>query len=209
VSELSDAEFEARYGPWSPLTPAQIATVLSGYPGDWWVVGGWAIEAFTGVPRRHQDIDVVVRRCDLPSLRCHLGRQFHLWSNEGGTLRFIDAPAADEALPDGFFQIWVRKDAFSPWVADLLVHPGAPGTWVNRRQPSMVLPLEEATWVGPDNVRYQNPEGVLLFKATHVQDRDERDFALALPLLSASQRDWLRASLSQTLPGHPWLDSLR
>ena len=208
MSELSDAEFEARYGPWSAFTPAQMATVLEGFQGDWWVVGGWAIEAFTGVPRRHQDIDVVVLRCDLPSLCAHLGGQFHLWCNEGGTLRFIDPHAADAALPDGFFQIWLREDAFSPWVADLLVHPGAPGTWVNRRQPSMVLPLEEATWVGPDNVRYQNPEGVLLFKAAHVQQRDERDFALTLPLLSAPQRDWLRTALSQTLPGHPWLDRL-
>jgi hypothetical protein len=206
---LSDGELEARYGPWSGLTPSQIATVLAGYRGEWWVVGGWAIEAFTGVPRRHQDVDVVVRRHDLPSLRAHLNRRFHLWLNLEGTLRFIDPEDADSSFPDEFFQIWLRKDAFSPWVADLLVHPGAPGTWVNRRQPSMVLPLDEATWVGPDGVRYQNPEGVLLFKASHLGDEDERDLDVSLPMLSPAQRNWLRTALTQTLPGHPWLDRLR
>jgi len=62
MKQLSDAEFEARYGRWSGLTPSQMAAVFSGYSGDWWVVGGWAIEAFTGVPRKHEDIDVVVLR---------------------------------------------------------------------------------------------------------------------------------------------------
>ena len=78
MSELSDAEFEARYGPWSPLTPAQIATVLSGYPGDWWVVGGWAIEAFTGVLREHEDVDLSILACDIPALRDHVGDRWHL-----------------------------------------------------------------------------------------------------------------------------------
>ena len=209
VSRLSDGEFEARYGRWSALTPSQTASVLSGYRGDWWVVGGWAIEAFTGVLRKHQDIVVVVLRCDLPTICAQLSRRFHLWLNQEGTFRFIEPDAVDASLPDGFFQLWLRRDAFSPWVADLLVHPGAPGAWVNRRQPSMVLPLEEATWVGPDNVRYQNPEGVLLFKASHRRDRDERDFDLSLPMLSPTQRDWLYTALTQTLPAHPWLDRLR
>ena len=35
----------------------------------WWVVGGWAIEAFTGVARRHEDIDLVIWARDLPLLR--------------------------------------------------------------------------------------------------------------------------------------------
>jgi hypothetical protein len=208
VKQLSDAESEARYGPWSALTPSQMAAAFSGYRGDWWVVGGWAIEAFTGVARNHEDIDVAVLRCDVVAVCTHLERRFHLWSNQEGTFRFLDPDAGEEALPDGFFQIWLRKNAFSPWVADLLVQPGQPGTWVNRRQASMVLPLEEATWVSPDNVRYQNPEGVLLFKATHLRDKDQADFDVSLPMLSATQRSWLRTALTQTLPEHPWIRRL-
>ena len=72
----------------------------------------------------------------------------------------------------------------------------------------MVLPLEEATWVAPDGVRYQSPEGVLLFKARHLQDRDQRDFDVTLPLLSQAQRHWLRTTLAQTDPNHRWLTRL-
>jgi len=49
MNRLSDAQLDARYGPWSTLTPSEMAGALTGYRGDWWVVGGWAIEAFTGV----------------------------------------------------------------------------------------------------------------------------------------------------------------
>jgi hypothetical protein len=201
-------DFEARYGRWSSLTPARTAALLAGYPGDWWVVGGWAIEAFTGVPREHEDIDVVVRRHDLAALRAHLRPRFHLWSIEEGAFRLLDPVEADVPVPDGFFQIWVRRDAFSPWVADLQVHPGEPGTWLNRRLPSMVLPLDQATWVDPAGVRYQNPEGVLLSKASHLRDKDQRDFDVTLPMLSPARRRWLRTLLLRTLPGHPWLAAL-
>ncbi len=38
------------------------------------------------------------------------------------------------------------------------------------------------------------PEAVLLFKAKHRRDKDEADFARALPKLDAAQRRWLAAS---------------
>lgn len=209
VAELSERDFQARYGRWSPWTPAQAAAQLAGFTGQWWVVGGWAIEAFTGRSRPHEDIDIVVLRRDLAELRSHLDRRFHLWANEGGTFRFLDPADADEQCPSGSFQVWLREDACSPWLADFLVGPGEPGTWVNRRMPSMVLAVEEATWVAPDGVRYQNPEGVLLFKAAHARAKDERDFEEALPLLSRGRRRWLRAALVQAHPGHGWIDRLR
>jgi hypothetical protein len=42
-------------------------------------------EAFTGVPRFHEDIDLVVYTEHVPQLREQLGGVFHLWSNDGGT----------------------------------------------------------------------------------------------------------------------------
>ena len=41
--------FRRLYGEWEALDPAGTAAFMAGYPGEWWVVGGWAIEAFTGV----------------------------------------------------------------------------------------------------------------------------------------------------------------
>lgn len=54
------------YGPWAPRTPADVAALLADYPGTWWIAGGWAIEAYTGVTRPHADIDPSVLRCESP-----------------------------------------------------------------------------------------------------------------------------------------------
>ena len=117
------------------------------------MVGGWAVEAFTGIPRHHQDIDVAVCRHDLAALCVHLSRRFHLWSNQEGSLRFLESDGCLSRVPGNFVQTGCARTR-SPWLADLLVHPGEPGTWI-KGLPSMVLPLEQATWVGPDGLRYQ------------------------------------------------------
>lgn len=52
--------FGRLYGEWDALDPAGLAVFMADYPGEWWVVGGWAIDAFTGVARPHDDIDLVI-----------------------------------------------------------------------------------------------------------------------------------------------------
>ena len=44
-----DLEFYRWYGPWEPLRPSGVASLLDGLDAPWWIVGGWAIEAFTAV----------------------------------------------------------------------------------------------------------------------------------------------------------------
>ena len=44
-----DEEFFRWYGPWAPLDPAGVAELMSGFDRPWWIIGGWSIEAFTGV----------------------------------------------------------------------------------------------------------------------------------------------------------------
>jgi len=43
--------------------------MMRGFTGDWWVVGGRAIGAFTGVPRPLEDIDIALLRADLAEFR--------------------------------------------------------------------------------------------------------------------------------------------
>jgi hypothetical protein len=83
--DAEDLAFCAVYGDWDPLTPVELRDLMAGYPEPWWVVGGWSVEAFTGVPRFHEDIDLVVYTEHVPQLREQLGGVFHLWSNDGGT----------------------------------------------------------------------------------------------------------------------------
>lgn len=63
--------------------------------------------------------------------------------------------------------------------------------------------------VSADGIPYLAPEAVLLFKAKYRRDKDETDFARALPKLNAAQRRWLRGCLTQTHPGHAWLEILQ
>ncbi len=73
AAEQEDPEFERWYGAWDPLHPAGAAALLDGLDRPWWIVGGWAIEAFTGMPREHEDLDVSLLSSDVPALREAVG----------------------------------------------------------------------------------------------------------------------------------------
>lgn len=75
--ELTDAEFDARYGSWEPLPFGDVSGLLD--PLTWWVVGGWALELATGVSRPHHDLDVAIPRSQLAAVTAHLA-DHHLWA---------------------------------------------------------------------------------------------------------------------------------
>jgi Aminoglycoside-2''-adenylyltransferase len=56
--ELSDAEINAVWEPW---TPSEVAQRLSRVSAPWYVAGGWALELFTGdAARQHADLEIAV-----------------------------------------------------------------------------------------------------------------------------------------------------
>jgi hypothetical protein len=57
-------------------------------------------------------------------------------------------------------------------------------------------------------IPYLNPGIVLLFKAKHARQKDQADFAAALPLLQPASAAWLRAAPERVHPGHPWIEPL-
>ncbi len=197
-----DAAFFRRYGPWAPLDPPGLAEFMAGFPRPWWIVGGWAIEAFTGAAREHEDVDLSILACDVPALRSHVGDRWHLWSNHGGTLRPLNDRFPD--VLDVESQIWVREHALAPWVIDLPLTPDRDGLWTSKRMPDHVAPLDEVTWLAGDGIRYLNPEVVLHFKARLDRPKDRRDLDRTWPLLDEVQRDWLREAVRRSEPGHPW-----
>jgi hypothetical protein len=176
---------------------------MAGFERSWWIVGGWAIEAFTGIEREHEDVDLSILACDVPALRAHVGERWHLWSNAGGTLRPLDDRFPDVLDREG--QIWVREHAQAPWVIDLPLTPDTDGRWTSKRLPGHVAPVAEVTWVAADGLRYLAPEIVLHFKARSGRPKDDLDLARALPLLDDVRRAWLRDAVRRTEPGHRWL----
>ena len=75
---------------------------------------------------------------------------------------------------------------------DLRVTPDRDGTWTNKRLPDHVLPVEEATFVAEDGIRYLSPEITLLYKAGSAARRTTGTSRSRWPLLAPEQRDWLR-----------------
>lgn len=201
-----DIGFERLFGPWQGFTVVEAANALAAYQGPWWVCGGRALEAFTGVRRHHADIDVGFFTSDLDRLRAALADEFDVWSVGSMTLR----PLTDEhpTLHEGSEQVWVRDHAWAPWRMDLLATPDDVGRWVNKRDASIVLDLDDATWRDDVGTRYLVPELVLLMKARHARAKDEIDLANTLPRLEQRQRARLHAWLEQVHPGHAWLGRL-
>jgi hypothetical protein len=200
-----DRDFYRWYGTWDPYRPPQVAELLAGIAAPWWIVGGWAIEAFTGVAREHEDVDVGFLRADLPVVLDHLSPGLCVWSNLSGTLRPLRKP---EDLLEGARQLWVRPDGTSPWVMDLAMTPHEGDTWISPRDERIRRPLAEATFTGADGIRYLRPELVLFMKANWPWAKEERDFDVTLPRLDREARAWLRDAVALVHPGHRWLERL-
>ncbi len=45
MQDLDKDQFERLYGPWATRTPHDVAALFDGYPGLWWIAGGWGTGA--------------------------------------------------------------------------------------------------------------------------------------------------------------------
>jgi hypothetical protein len=114
VNDLDEQAFQALYGRWDPLDPAQVAELFGASPVRWWIAGGRAARA--GAPdRHHDDTGVAVRFDDLDRLRHDLSA-WHLWEANSGTLRPL-LPGAQ--LTGGCEQLWARRDAQRPSLGEV------------------------------------------------------------------------------------------
>lgn len=190
---------------WSAWHPAELARRLAGVPRPWCVVGGWALDLWHGAGTRpHEDLEFTLLRPDFPLFRAALPDvRLHLVGD--GKVRPL---AEGEAPPADIAQVWCEDRAARRWRVDMMLEDGTPETWIYKRDPSIRRPRREAVRLGAGGIPYLAPEIVLLFKAKYRRDKDEADFARALPKLDASARDWLRECLGGAHPGHAWLDAL-
>ena len=199
-------DFHAWYGPWQPLSPAEVAAELDGFDRPWWVIGGWAIEAASGYRREHEDLDISILSSDVAAFVEHLSGRWHVWNDVGGVLRPLGGRRPGVEEPRG--QLWLRRNATSPWVLDLSITPAVDGRWSNKLVVGHVADLDDVTWIDEAGLRYLRPEIVLLFKAARRRAKDEADLAATLPVLSPEGRAWLRSALTGIDLEHPWLARL-
>lgn len=206
VSALSDDQFEQLYGPLARLQPSEAAELFEGFNASWWIVGGWAIEAFSGRQREHEDLDVCILARDVPRLLGHFIGTHHVWGTGGGVM--CPLLSANQRLPTWLNQIWVRETATAPWLLDVIVTPDRDGKWVFQRDQTYVDDLQSVTWTANDGIVYQKPEITLAFKAAHSRLKDRADLESCLPRLTPAATAWLTETLEHLYPGHPWLGLL-
>lgn len=193
------------YGPWRRRTPEDAAELLRGYPGRWWIAGGWAIEAFTNVPRAHGDIDPGIPRSDEPLLREHLRGRLDIWAADGGTLTPIVGEGA--VIPSTCGNLWLRSNGAAPWEYDVILMDSTAECWTYKRDARISLPVAEILWRS-DGITYLRPEIQLLHKAPGLRPQDQQDFDACRPLFDNKAVSWLRTALEIAHPGHPWLTEL-
>ena len=122
----------------------EVSALFNSAPFRWWICGGWSLE-LGAVPRRHhEDVEVGFARTELPALREWLA-DYHLWDIHAGTLTLMKP---DYQLPDEHEQLWLRRDAYSPWLIDLMLTPVDGETWFYKRDRRLSRPFEEAVTIG-------------------------------------------------------------
>ncbi|MCO5224736.1 MAG: hypothetical protein M9953_05315 [Thermomicrobiales bacterium] len=201
---LSHDEITRLYGPWKHNTPADAALLLMDYPGQWWIAGGWAIEAFTGISRVHDDLDIGIPRTDVPLLCSFLHQKMDVWAATGSLTPMTEV---GPELPEDCDNLWLRPSGAEPWEYDVLLDDADTVTWTCKRDPSITRPLADVLWQ-QDGVTFLRPEVQLLLKAKRARPKDTLDFEACLPALDGESMSWLADALRQVHPDHPWLHKL-
>jgi len=198
-------------GRWQPWNPYEVAAFFANLPVPWWIAGGWAIDLFLGrQTREHEDIDVLLLRRDNLAVRALLG----LWDVQAALPPPRDETwpfrpwRRNEALDETIHDVWCRPDAMQPWAIQLMIADTRDGLWLFRRMPTISRSVATIGETTPEGVPYLAPEIQLLYKARGLRPKDEADFWQTLPALSRDRRVWLRETLLQAHPHHPWLDPL-
>ena len=178
---------------------------MIGYEGPWWIAGGWAIEAFTGIQRQHGDLDASIPRADVVAFHEHVAPRLHVWQADKGSLRPMTSSA--DPLPDTCGNLWLRASGSDPWEYDFLLMTVESGQWTYKHDGRISLPLDDILWLD-QGVRFLRPEVQLLHKAPGLRAKDQADFESCLPLLEPSDRRWLQEALEIAHPRHPWIVQL-
>lgn len=205
VGPLPPDEFHRWYGGWDPFDPTSIANFMQGFDRPWWIIGGWAIEKWTGASRVHEDMDISIFASDAEAFRLFVAHGWTTWNMDNSWMRPFDHRFRDVRAGSS---IWVRRDAQSAWVLDVPLTADEDGKWTNKKLPGHIAPLNEVTWVADDGLRYLRPEIALFMKHRLLRQKDRADAEVLLPRLDHEQSRWLRDAVAQVRPDHPWLESL-
>lgn len=191
--------------PWTPFSVAEAADRFAGFPGPWWIAGGWAIDLFVGKQtREHADIDVLILRDD----QRHLFDTLSDWEIHAAVMhKVLRLWPAGRPFPPEVHDIWCRPDAESAWALQAMLMDCADDRWVFRRDARISGAIADLG-LKHDGIPYLTPEVQLLYKSKNRLPKDEADLATALPAMTPRQIAWLLDALRLHDPDNPWIEPL-
>ncbi|MBP1994523.1 nucleotidyltransferase domain-containing protein [Paenibacillus eucommiae] len=193
------------YYNWLPLTVPDIFRIFSNISVKWCIAGGWALDLYLGRQSRvHEDIDVIIFREDQFTAFEYLSKDWLLYKAHKGNLSLWKEGERLTATKD----IWVSKDATSPWAFQIMIVDTEEEAWVYGRETSIRRPVKDICSTTHEGVPYLKPEIQLLYKgsSSEIRTKDLNDLLLLLPSLSPQAIEWLRSSLNIQFPsGHEWI----
>jgi hypothetical protein len=186
----------------------EINQVFSKITAFWCIAGGEAIDLHLGEKsRKHSDIDVVIYREQQQNVYQSLSGEWVLYKAGGGQV----VPWEDGELLESINDVWVSKNANSPWSFQIMLLDSVDDDWVYRRENSINQPKSSIYLRTSDGIPYLKPEIQLLYKAgsSKIREKDFKDFKTILPFLSTQEKNWLKHSLQkQFSKGHTWIEYL-
>jgi hypothetical protein len=194
---------------WQAWDPPQAAAILADCPVPWFVAGGWSVDLALGRRTRdHEDLEIVISRTDFDVYRPYLQSlgPFDLYDTGSGRAARLAGGQAPN--PDNH-QIWLCDREADVWRMDTFLDPGDEQTWICYRDAAIRLPRSQAVRRTVDGIAYLAPAITLFLKAKHHRDKDEADFATALPTLDTDETAWLARTIEYAHPGHHWLERIR
>ncbi len=191
---------------WDPLSVDEVKNVFKPFKHRWWIAGGWAIDLFLGKQtRKHEDIDVLVRRDDQLEVQKLLS-DWDLWAADPpGTLK---PWPKGEFLRKGLQDIWGRKTAKDPWQIQIMLFDTENEEWIFKRDESIRRNLKSISIKSKDGISLLAPEIQLLYKSKSLRAKDQQDFENALKAMSDDQKTWLKEAFKVYKEGHLWLNHL-
>jgi hypothetical protein len=190
-----------------------VCRFLRDFPCQWWLGGGWAIDAWLGSQSRdHEDIEICVARHDQTQIYqyCATWDFFTPVNNQWAPL-----PTGTRLEAPGFMLQLQRttrtqiSEAAMPPTFEFLLNEVDGEQWTFYRNPHIQFPLaciyDRSVW----GIPVTRPEILLLHKAVyHPRPKDDHDFRRILPNLGQDQRMWLHKAIMTMHTEHPWTAQL-
>jgi hypothetical protein len=196
------------FNSWLPISMKEIYQIFSKIPAFWCIAGGEVLDLHFGKKsREHSDIDVVIYREQQQDVYQSLSSEWLLYKAGRGKV----VPWEDGEFLESINDVWVSKNANSPWSFQIMFLDNVHDDWIYRRERS-IKKLKSSIYLRTsEGIPYLKPEIQLLYKAgsSKVREKDFKDFQTMLPFLSTQEKNWLKHSLHKQFPeGHTWIEYL-